>query len=78
MTGTAAVRTEGFVTVTEDVFYAAMGPLDVNPRPERDVTYWEAPNRELLGISTPGFSAIGEKTYKVRTALAAAKPTGDA
>lgn len=64
-----AVRTEGFVSISEEAFFAIMGPRDVDPRPERDVTYWETPNRELLGISTPGYMAVGEETYKVRAAL---------
>lgn len=70
---TDAGRTDGFVVVTEDKFYAVMGPLNVNPRPQRHITYWETPERALLGISTPGYSGDEEYSYKIRADLAAAK-----
>lgn len=40
-----------FIEVTKDVFYAFVGPLNVHPRIERDWTYWETPNRHVVGLS---------------------------
>lgn len=55
-----------FVTVTKEQFYAAMGPLNVHPRPEPEITYWEMPNREVVGISKPGWNNPGaEKSYQL-------------
>ncbi len=41
-----------FVEVTKDEFYAFVGPLNVHPRNERDRTYWETPNRHVVGLSS--------------------------
>lgn len=55
--------------VTRDEFYAFMGPLNVHPRVERDQTYWELPDRTLVGVTTPGWADGGrpdvEKTYAI-------------
>jgi hypothetical protein len=52
------------VEVTKAEFYDKIGPMNVHPRSERDVTYWETPNRALVGKSTPGYAnAMVPKTY---------------
>ena len=56
----------GFVEVSRDDFYRAIGPINVHPRTERDASYWEAPNRELIGKSTPGYMCAGRKAYFLR------------
>lgn len=53
------------ILVSKEEFFARVGPLNVNPRSERDQTFWEFPNRTLFGISTPGYLCQGEKTYRV-------------
>jgi hypothetical protein len=45
--------------VTKDEFFAAIGPLDVNPRSDRNVTIWETPRREVIGRSEPGYMNYG-------------------
>lgn len=52
--------------VSKEEFYATVGQLNVHPRAERDASYWETPNRELMGKSTPGYMCRGEKAYFVR------------
>ncbi len=56
---------EGFTLVTQDKFFAVIGPRNVNPRSERDQTFWETPDRALLGISTPGYMCEGPCTYRL-------------
>jgi hypothetical protein len=51
------------VQVTKEEFFTTLGPLNVHPRTERYACYWETPNRVLKGKSTPGYMAIGPKTY---------------
>lgn len=58
-----------FKQVSKDEFYATVGNMDVVTRPERDKTYWELRNRELVGITTPGYSCEGIRTYQVREGL---------
>ena len=53
--------------VTKAEFFATIGPQNVHPRAERDVTYWETPTRQLVGKSTPGYlcrDALGRWTDK--------------
>lgn len=52
-----------FVSVTKDEFYAVMNPMNVHPRPERDASYWETPNRTLIGKSQPGYMCVGAPAY---------------
>lgn len=49
--------------VTKDKFFATLGKLNVHPRSERDVVYWETPSRVLLGKSTPGYMRAGPIAY---------------
>lgn len=60
-----------FLKVSQEQFYAVIGPMDVHPRPERHVTYWETPNRTLVGRSTPGYLCVGPKEYFLVEGLAA-------
>ncbi len=56
------------IEVTKEQFYKIMGPLDVHPRVERDTTYWELRNRQLVG-KTRGYMSEGPETYNVLKAL---------
>lgn len=56
----------GFKEVTKDQFFDVIGLLDVHPRSERDKTYWEDRARQLIGISTPGYSSNDAKSYFLR------------
>ena len=49
--------------VTKDAFYKAINPMNVHPRPEREVTYWETPQRMIVGKSTPGYMQNGPVGY---------------
>jgi hypothetical protein len=49
--------------VSEEEFFAKIGPMNVHPRSEEHATYWETPRRELIGVSHPGYKAVGEKKY---------------
>jgi len=44
-----------YVEVPKNTFFATVGQLNVHPRVEKDASYWETPQREVLGISTPGY-----------------------
>lgn len=46
--------------VSKEEFFKAMGPLNVHPKPERDVTHWELPNRRRVGRSEPGWNPDGK------------------
>jgi hypothetical protein len=65
-----------FVKVSQKTFYATVGQMNVHPRAEPAASYWETPNRVLVGITTPGWKCEGEKSYSVRTNLLT--PTGAA
>lgn len=54
---------ESMRKVTKEIFFAAIGPLNVHPRPERDVVYWETPNRALIGKSIPGYMGGTSKEW---------------
>lgn len=42
--------------VTKEQFFAAVGHLNVHPRPERDHSAWEmVKTRELIGRTEPGY-----------------------
>lgn len=58
------------VTVTRAQFFAAImkTKIDVHPRPEKEITYWKARNREVLGTS-PGYSPQGPECYLIRADL---------
>lgn len=60
------------IEVTKEEFYRAIFKLNLNvhPRPECDVTYWETPNRELIGKTTPGYMCTGPKTHFLRPDIA--------
>lgn len=49
--------------VTRDEFHATVGQMNVHPRPEKTETYWEAPDRTLMGVTTPGYLMVGEVKY---------------
>lgn len=51
--------------VSREEFYATVGQMNVHPRPEKDRTFWETPDRRLMGISTPGYLCVGAKTFAV-------------
>lgn len=55
--------------VTKAEFFAAIGPQNVHPRPERDRTVWETPARRVIGITTPGYLCEGKPTYSLATDL---------
>lgn len=61
------------IAVTKERFYAVVGPLNVHPHSERDHSRWELPNRTVIGMTTPGYACLGEKTYRLRTDLAGAR-----
>ena len=43
------------VEVSKDVFFKAVGSLDVHPRPERMHCSWEISGRRVIGKTTPGY-----------------------
>jgi len=49
--------------VSKEEFYATIGPMDVIPRPFKEVTLWETRDRQVIGKSTPGYIFGGSKTY---------------
>lgn len=51
------------IPVNKDVFYATVGPLNVHPRSERDASYWELRDRQLIGKTTPGYMGGETKQY---------------
>jgi hypothetical protein len=53
--------------VTKDQFYEIIfrDKLNVHPRCEPDASYWEFPNRQLFGKSTPGLKGEGPTGYFV-------------
>lgn len=51
------------VRISQSEFYASIGRLNVHPRSERDLTYWETPDRQILGHSRPGYVGAGEEAY---------------
>lgn len=50
-------------TVSKEEFYAFMGQQNVHPRSEPDRSVWETPNRQVLGVSRPGYKCEGEEVY---------------
>jgi hypothetical protein len=58
--------------VTKEAFFAAVGPMNVHPRSDRDRTVWETPARQLIGITTPGYMCEGPTTYRLFVAKAGA------
>jgi hypothetical protein len=52
-------------TVTKDEFFAAVGKLDVHPCPQRMKTLWKLRNGKIVGVSTPGWKCVGEKTWSI-------------
>ena len=55
------------IKVTKEQFFQVIYrlDLDVHPRPEKEASYWELRNRQLVGITTPGYMLQGEKTYSL-------------
>jgi hypothetical protein len=45
--------------------------MNVHPRPERDASYWETPDRRLMGKTTPGYMGGSARRYFVADSLAA-------
>ena len=43
------------VEVSKDVFFKAVGSLDVHPRVERTHCSWETSSRQIIGKTTPGY-----------------------
>ena len=54
----------GFVAVSKEAFFATIGKMNVHPRPERDITYWETPFRVIVGISYPGYIPTKEQSKR--------------
>ncbi len=50
----------GMNEVTQDEFFAVIGPRDIVPRNERTFTVWETRSRERVGWSAPGWANPGE------------------
>lgn len=57
--------TTNTVEVTKERFFEVIGPLNVYLRSEREATYWETPQRLLVGVSTPGYMCTGPKTFRL-------------
>jgi hypothetical protein len=53
-------------SVGKPEFFGSIGRMNVMPRSERHVTYWELPDRTVVGKSTPGYMAEGPQAYFVR------------
>jgi hypothetical protein len=54
----------GFVEVSKDQFFRAIGPRNIHPRNEKDRSVWEVVgSRRIVGISTPGYVGQGRKAY---------------
>lgn len=53
--------------VTKEEFFKFIysNQLDVHPCPEPHKTNWELRNRQLIGVTTPGYKLEGEKTYSL-------------
>ena len=53
------------IEVTKEAFFKVMGPLNVNPHSERDVTLWKlADSRRIIGRSEPGYiDAMRQKRW---------------
>lgn len=65
-----------FVFVTKEQFYAAMGPLDVHPCPEKQITKWKLVRtivQLVVGLSTPGYLCEGDEAYQIRADLVSKK-----
>lgn len=45
----------GFVIVTKEEFFAAIGPRDIVLRTEPEYTEWETRSRVVVGRTTPGY-----------------------
>jgi hypothetical protein len=58
----------GYRHVDKATFFASIGTLNVHPRSERHITYWETPSRQVVGISTPGYMCEGPITYHLQNA----------
>lgn len=56
------MKTE-FVQVSRADFFAAIGRLDVHPRPERDRSDWRLRTGEIVGRSSPGYMCDGVPGY---------------
>ena len=54
---------DGMVVVSKEEFYSVMMKLDVHPRSEPDCSIWETRNREVIGISRPGYKCEGPEVY---------------
>ncbi len=55
--------------VTKDEFYGIIfrDRLNVHPRSAPHASYWEFPNRQLFGKSTPGWKCEGQPGYFIET-----------
>lgn len=51
--------------ITKDQFFATVGRLNVHPRAERDASFWETPDRRLMGKTTPGYMGGSDRRYFV-------------
>lgn len=73
-------QAQQMINVTEAVFFATVGPLNVHPRPTRGGrSFWEhldyPPLNNVIGISTARYSDEGE-TWRVRADVPGDRPTG--
>lgn len=71
---------DGFVVVDKAEFFATVGPMNVHPRPFRERTIWETPDRVVVGIETPGYlegglpESLAPRTYAISAELARNRP----
>ncbi len=55
---------QNFQEVSHDVFFSTVGKMNVHPNPGRMQSVWERlDNRQVVGISTPGYMGVGERKY---------------
>lgn len=70
----SAQHTQGLVEVTKEQFFGLMGARNVHPRPERDRSVWIVLHTDqVIGITTPGYMAVGAKSFSVVAAIAKVK-----
>jgi hypothetical protein len=55
------------VEVTREQFFAIVNPMNVHPRSEKEASYWEMPDRRLIGKTTPGYMCKGHQAYFINT-----------
>lgn len=53
--------------VTKEEFFAYVNPRDIVLRCEPTATYWETRGRQVVGMTTPGYSNGYDNQGKVKT-----------